>query len=59
MYLIGPLDVLSGGHASAVLPAELTRSLHNRWRAACAAYPPAAVFADGAAELVARTDPIV
>ena len=59
VYLIGPLDVLSGGHASAVLPAELTRSLHNRWRAACAAYPPAAAFADGAAELVARTDPLV
>ena len=51
--------MLSGGHASAVLPGELTRSLHNRWRAACAAYPPTAVFADGAAELVARTDPIV
>jgi hypothetical protein len=59
VYLIGPLDVLSGGHASAVLPAELTRSLHDRWRAACAAYPPAAAFANGAAELVARTDPIV
>ena len=29
VYLIGPLDVLSGGHASAVLPAELTRSLHE------------------------------
>ena len=24
VYLLGPLDVLSGGHASAVLPAELT-----------------------------------
>jgi hypothetical protein len=59
VYLTGPLDVLSGGHVSAVLPAELTRSLHNRWRAACAAYPPAAAFADGAAELVARTDPLV
>src|SRR6266700_4434486 len=59
VYLTGPLDVLSGGHASAVLPAELTRSLHDRWRAACAAYPPAAAFADGAAELVARTDPLV
>ena len=59
VYLLGPLDVLSGGHASAVLPAELTRSLHNRWRAACAAYPPAATFAASAAELVARTDPLV
>jgi hypothetical protein len=59
VYLLGPLDVLSGGHASAVLPAELTRSLRNRWRAACAAYPPAAAFAASAAELAARTDPLV
>jgi hypothetical protein len=59
VYLLGPLDVLSGDRASAVLPPELTRSLHNRWRAACAAYPPAAAFAASAAELVARTDPLV
>lgn len=59
VYLLGPLDVLSGGHASAVLPAELTTSLQNRWRAACAAYPPAAAFAASAAELVARADPLV
>ena len=59
VYLLGPLDVLVGGRAFAVLPAELTRALHNRWRAACAAYPPAAAFAAGAAELVARTDPLV
>ena len=59
VYLLGPLDVLSGDRASAVLPPELTRSLHDRWRAACAAYPPAAAFAASAAELVARTDPLV
>ena len=59
VYLLGPLDVLSGDRAAAVLPPELTRSLHNRWRAACAAYPPAAAFAASAAELVARTDPLV
>ena len=45
--------------ASTVLPAEITRSLRDRWRAACAAYPPAAAFAAGAAELVARADPLV
>src|SRR2546428_481484 len=54
-YLLGPLDLLSGGPGpstlsggpgpSTVLPAELTRSLHDRWRAACVAYPPAASFA--------------
>ncbi len=62
VYLLGPLDVLSGGpgaSTSAVLPAELTGSLHTRWRAACAAYPPAAAFAASAAELVARADPLV
>jgi hypothetical protein len=59
VYLLGPLDVLSGGPASAVLPAELTSFLHNRWRAACAAYPPAAAFAASAAELLARADPLV
>jgi hypothetical protein len=60
VYLLGPLDVLSGGQdlsTSAVLPAEITRCLHARWRAACAAYPPAAAFAARAAELVARADP--
>jgi hypothetical protein len=62
VYLIGPLDVLSGGpgpSASAVLPSELTRSLRDRWRAACAAYPPAAAFAASAAGLIARAGPIV
>jgi hypothetical protein len=54
VYLLGPLDVLSGGPASAALPAEITRSLRDRWRSACAAYPPAAAFGSVAAELAAR-----
>jgi hypothetical protein len=57
VYVLGPLKVLSGGPVSAVLPAELTRSLHDRWRAACAAYPPAAALGASAAELVGRADP--
>ncbi len=57
VYVLGPLQVLSGAPASAVLPAELTRSLHDRWRAACAAYPPAAAFSASAAELAGRADP--
>ena len=60
VYLLGPLDMLSGGSGpSTVLPAELTRSLHDRWRAACVAYPPAASFAASAAELIARAGPLV
>ncbi|HET9974815.1 MAG TPA: hypothetical protein VFQ68_41740, partial [Streptosporangiaceae bacterium] len=38
--------------ASATLPAELTGSLLDRWRAACAAYPPAGAFGASAARLV-------
>ena len=57
VYVLGPLQVLSGGPVSAVLPAELTSSLQNRWHAACAAYPPAAAFGASAAELVGRADP--
>jgi len=56
VYVLGPLQVLSGAPASAVLPAELIRSLHDRWRAACAAYPPAAAFGARAAELVGPAD---
>jgi hypothetical protein len=60
VYLLGPLDVLSGGPGpSTVLPAELIGSLHDRWRAACEAYPPAASFAASAAELIARAGPLV
>jgi hypothetical protein len=55
VYLLGPLEVLAGGPAFAALPTEITRSLHDRWRSACAAYPPAAVFGSAAAELVGRS----
>src|SRR6185437_6715479 len=34
------------------LPAELTGALLDRWRAACAAYPPAGTFGASAARLV-------
>ena len=57
VYVLGPLWLLSGRMVSAVLPAELTRSLLSRWHAACAAYPPAAAFADRAADLAGRPDP--
>ena len=57
VYVLGPLRLLSGGLASAVLPAELTSSLLARWQAACAAYPPAAGFAARAADLIGRPDP--
>jgi hypothetical protein len=49
VYLLGPLKVLIG---SAALPEEIVGPLRTRWRAACAAYPPAAVFGSAAAELV-------
>ena len=52
VYVLGPLEVLAGGPASAALPPESTRSLHDRWRSACAAYPPAAAFASAAGELI-------
>ena len=54
VYLLGPLDVLAGGPAAAALPADLVSSLHDRWRAACSAYPPAVAFASAAATLIAR-----
>jgi hypothetical protein len=54
VYVLGPLEVLSDGPASATLPAELTGSLLDRWRAACAAYPPAGAFGASAARLVRR-----
>ena len=54
IYVLGPLEVLSGGAASATLPAELTGPLLDRWRAACAAYPPAEVFGASAAKLARR-----
>ncbi len=54
VYLLGPLEVLARGPAFAALPAEITRSLSDRWRRACAAYPPAAAFGSAAAELAGR-----
>jgi hypothetical protein len=54
VYVLGPLEVLTDGPASATLPPEITRPLRNRWQDACAAYPPAAVFGSAAAELVSR-----
>jgi hypothetical protein len=53
VYLLGPLEVLAGGPAAAALPAELISALLDRWRAACAAYPPAAAFATAATALIA------
>jgi len=55
VYLLGPLEILAGGPASAALPPEITRSLRDRWRSACAACPPAAAFGSAAAELVSRS----
>ena len=52
VYVLRPLEVLSDGPASATLPAELTGALLDRWRAACAAYPPAGAFGASAARLV-------
>ena len=37
---LGPLEVLADGPAAAALPAEITRSLRDRWRRACAATRP-------------------
>ena len=54
VYALGPLEVLAGELVSATLPAELTRALRDRWRGACAAYPPAATFGAAAAKLVGR-----
>ena len=60
VYVLGPLDVLSGGPGLVTRPARRThRSLLDRWRAACAAYPPAASFGASAAELVPRAGPLV
>jgi hypothetical protein len=53
VYLLGPLDVLAGGAAARALPAELSAALHDRWRAASAAYPPAAAFGAAAGGLAA------
>jgi len=53
VYVLGPLDILTGGRAGSALPEEIIGPLRTRWLAATAAYPPAADFA-AAAELVRR-----
>jgi hypothetical protein len=64
VYVLGPLEVLAGdppaqilvgGSAAQILPTEIITTLRGRWRAACDAYPPAAAFADAAAELLSRS----
>jgi hypothetical protein len=52
VYVLGPLHVLAGGPPARTLPAEIIGALRARWRAACAAYPPAAAFTAAAAELL-------
>jgi hypothetical protein len=47
--------VLASGPAAATLPGEITRSFRDRWRRACAAYPPAAAFGSAAAEIIGRS----
>jgi hypothetical protein len=54
VYLLGPIEILVGGAAATALPDELVSSLRDRWRAACAAYPPAAAFGSAAAHLMGR-----
>jgi hypothetical protein len=53
VYVLGPLDVLTGGQTARALPEQIVAALRSRWRSACAAYPPAAEFG-AAAELVGR-----
>jgi hypothetical protein len=55
VYVRGPLEVLTGGDAARALPSQIVGSLRARWRSACAAYPPADVFASAAAELLGRS----
>jgi hypothetical protein len=55
VYLLGPIEMLADGAAAAALPEELISSLRDRWRAACAAYPPAAAFGSAAAQLIGRS----
>jgi hypothetical protein len=57
VYVLGPLEVLADGPAAAALPADITRSLRDRWHRACAAYPAAAAFRSAAAELVGEPLP--
>ncbi len=54
VYLLGPLEVLTGGAAADALPGEIAGALCDRWHAACAAYPPAATFGSAATEMILR-----
>jgi hypothetical protein len=55
VYVLGPLEILAGADAARALPEQITGSLCARWRAACAAYPPAAALGSAAAELLDRS----
>jgi hypothetical protein len=54
-YLLGPMEILVGGAAADALPEDIAGSLRDRWRAARAAYPPAATFGSAAADLIAQS----
>jgi hypothetical protein len=55
VYVLGPLEILTGGDAARALPEQIAGSLRARWRSASAAYPPAAAFGAAAAELLVRS----
>ncbi len=55
VYVLGPLEVLAGGATAGALPEEISEPLRDRWRAACAAYSPAAAFGSAAAALIGRS----
>jgi len=55
VYVLGPLEILTGGDAARALPEQIAGSLRARWRSASAAYPPAAAFGAAAAELLLRS----
>ena len=57
VYVLGPLEILTGGTAVGALPEEIIGPLRTRWLAAAAAYPPAADFAAAAGELVRLAGP--
>ena len=39
VYLLGPLEVLTGGAAADALPGEIAGALRDRWHAACCGLP--------------------
>jgi len=54
VYVLGPLEVLTGGEAARALPEQIAGALRSRWRSACAVHPLAAAFGSAAAELIGR-----